>query len=48
MFIDYKHMIQECVDIFVGLIDFIFKGKSLLEYRNLFSTNEYKKLRKQY
>ena len=32
----------------IGLIDFILKGKSLLEYRNLFSTNEYKKLRKQY
>ena len=32
----------------IGLIDFMLKGKSLLEYRNLFSPNEYKKLRKQY
>ena len=32
----------------IRLIDFMLKGKSLLEYRNLFSPNEYKKLRKQY
>ena len=32
----------------IGLIDFMLKGKRLLEYRNLFSPNEYKKLRKQY
>ena len=27
----------------VGFIDFILKGKCLLEYTNLFSPNEYKK-----
>ena len=26
----------------IGFIDFILKGKSLLEHTNLFSTNEYK------
>ena len=27
----------------VGFIDFMLKNKSLLDYRNLFSRNEYKK-----
>ena len=27
----------------IGFIDFMCKGKSLLEYTNLFSPNEYKK-----
>ena len=27
----------------IGFIDFILKGKSLLDYTNLFSPNEYKK-----
>ena len=27
----------------IGFIDFMLKGKSLLEYKNLFSPNEYKK-----
>ena len=27
----------------IGFIDFMLKGKSLLEYTNLFSPNEYKK-----
>ena len=27
----------------IGFIDFMLKGKSLLEYANLFSSNEYKK-----
>ena len=26
----------------IGFIDFILKGKSLLQYTNLFSSNEYK------
>ena len=26
-----------------GFIDFMLNGKSLLEYKNLFSSNEYKK-----
>ena len=29
-----------------GFIDFMLKGKSLLEYANLFSRNEYKKNKK--
>ena len=28
---------------FIGFIDFMLKGKSLLEYTNLFSHNEYKR-----
>ena len=32
-----------CGYVTIGLIDFKFKGKSLLEYTNLFSSNEYKK-----
>ena len=28
---------------FIGFIDFMLKGKSLLEYTNLFSPNEYKR-----
>ena len=27
----------------IGFIDFMLKGKTLLEYTNLFSSNEYKK-----
>ena len=27
----------------IGFIDFMLKGKSILEYTNLFSPNEYKK-----
>ena len=27
----------------IGFIDFMFKGKSLLEYNNLFYSNEYEK-----
>ena len=39
---------QECGSIMceyfcIGFIDFMLKGKSLLEYTNLFSPNEYKK-----
>ena len=30
-----------CAYFYNGFIDFKLKGKSLLEYRNLFSTNEY-------
>ena len=32
-----------CGYFFIGFIDFMLKGKSLLEYTNLFSPNEYKK-----
>ena len=29
----------------IGYIDFMLKGQSLLQYRNLFSSNEYKKIK---
>ena len=32
-----------CGSFCIGFIDFMLKGKSLLEYTNLFSPNEYKK-----
>ena len=32
-----------CRYIFIGFIDFMLKGKSLLEYTNFFSPNQYKK-----
>ena len=32
----------------IRFIDFMLKGKSLLEYKNLFSPNDYKKIIKQY
>ena len=32
-----------CAYFYTVFIDFIFKGKSLLKYTNLFSPNEYKK-----
>ena len=32
-----------CGYVCIGFIDFMFKGKSLLEYTNLFSLNEYRK-----
>ena len=32
-----------CRDFCIRFIDFMLKGKSLLEYTNLFSPNEYKK-----
>ena len=31
-----------CRYFFIGFIDFMLRGKSLLEYTNLFSPNEYK------
>ena len=30
----------------IGFVDFMLKGKSLLEYTNLFSSNEYKRMTK--
>ena len=53
-FIDHKNIITNiyktqaydsiiCRYIFIGLIDFILKGKSLLEYANLFSPNKYER-----
>ena len=41
--IEYKHSIQLCEYFCIGFIDFMLKGKSLLEYKNLFSPNEYTK-----
>ena len=32
-----------CGYVCIGFVDFILKGKSLLEYTNLFSPNDYKK-----
>ena len=32
-----------CGYFYIGCINFMLKGKSLLEYTNLFSPNEYKK-----
>ena len=32
-----------CGNFCIGFIDFILKGKSLLEYTNLFAPNEYEK-----
>ena len=44
IFIEYRHMIQESVNIFLtGYINFILKGKRLSEYTNLFSPSESKK-----
>ena len=53
-FIDHKNIITNIYKtqaydsiiwryIFIGLIDFILKGKSLLEYANLFSPNKYER-----
>ena len=42
IFIEYRHMIRQCVDTF-GFIDFMLKGKSLVDYTNLFSPNNYEK-----
>ena len=38
---EYKHIMFEYF--YIGFTDFMLKGKSLLEYINLFFTNEYKK-----
>ena len=35
-----------CGYFWIGFIGFILKGKSLLDYKNLFSANEYKKMTK--
>ena len=35
-----------CGYFWIGFIDFMLKGKSLLEYRNLFSPNDHKKMTK--
>ena len=32
-----------CGYLCIGFIDFVLKGKSLIEYTNVFSPNEYKK-----
>ena len=40
MFVEYKMFIRYFC---IGLIDFMLKGKSLLEYTNLSFPNEYKK-----
>ena len=44
-FIEYKQMISivVCGYFYIVFVDFRLKGKSLLDYCNLFSPNEYKK-----
>ena len=37
---------QMCGYFWIGFIDFMLKGKSLLQHRNLFSPNDYEKLDK--
>ena len=32
-----------CEYFYIGFIDFVLKGKSLLDYTNLFSPNDYQK-----
>ena len=46
IFLEYKHDSIKCGCFSIGFTDFILKGKSLLEYTNLFSQNEYKKIHK--
>ena len=45
IFIEYKHTIRQCADIYfcIEFIDFILKGNNLLYYKNLFSPNDYEK-----
>ena len=44
IYLDYKHMIQLCVVLFcIEFINYMFKGKTLFEYTNLFSPNNFKK-----
>ena len=42
IFIGYKQAIQKYVD-YNELIDFMLKGKSLLDYTNLYFSNKYEK-----
>ena len=43
-FLEYKHVIQiMCGYLCIGFIDFMLKGKTLTEYTNLFSPNNFKK-----
>ena len=44
-FIEYKHMIQLCVDT-CEFIDFMLKGKSLLDYTNVFLLVNVKRMTK--
>ena len=44
MFIEYKYINQEGFHTFcTGFMAFLIKGKSLLDYTNLFSSNKYEK-----
>ena len=44
IFLEYKHVIQiMCGYLCTGFIDFMLKGKTLTEYTNLFSPNNFKK-----
>ena len=43
IYLEYKHTIQLCADIFCIEFNYMLKGKTLLDYTNLFSPNDFKK-----
>ena len=44
IYLEYKHTIQLCADIFyIKFINYMLKGKTLLDYTNLFSPYDFKK-----
>ena len=43
MFTQYKQMIQQCGYLCISFIDFMLKGKILLDSTNLFSPNKIQK-----
>ena len=43
LYLDYKHMIQLCGYYCIDFINYMLKGKTLLDYTNLFSPNDFKK-----
>ena len=44
IYLEYKHTIQLCADNFcIEFINYMLKGKTLLDYTNLFSPNDFKK-----
>ena len=44
IFLEYKHVIQTmCGYLCIGFIDFMLKGKTLSEYTNHFSPNNFQK-----
>ena len=43
IYLDYKHDSIMCGYYCIEFINYMFKGKTLLEYTNLFSPNDFKK-----